>query len=272
MKSRIIYYYQTFTGLDSILYKNTPVTHIHLSSIHFGVTFDKKPYIHLNDFQPDNPNFNSLWIDIKKAYDLGIKIILMVGGAGLAFNQLFSNFEAYYKLLFDLIKSRPYISGIDLDVEEEIDISKIKYLINRINKDFGPSFIITMAPVQSSLQSDEPGFGGFIYKDLFNSPEGKRINYFNGQFYIDFSFESYKNVIANGYPPSKIVMGMDSNQFDSTNFNNALNTIKSIKNVYNDFGGVFVWEYFNCPPDPKNHSKWSIKINSYINGNFCVIQ
>ena len=44
-----------------------------------------------------------------------------------------------------------------------------------------------MAPVQSSLEEDAPGMGGFIYKDLWLSPEGSLIDYFNGQFYGDFS-------------------------------------------------------------------------------------
>ena len=272
MKSRIIYYYQTFVDIDNLLTKNTPITHIHLSSIHFGTNFSKQPYIHLNDFTPDSHYFDKMWINIKKAYDLGIKIILMVGGAGLAFNNLFSNFEAYYKLLFDLIKSRPYICGIDLDIEEEVSLNNVKYLINRINKDFGSDFIITMAPIQNSLQTDNEGLGGFSYKELYKSNEGKRINYFNGQFYSDFSIQSYKDAVNNGYPPSKVVMGMDSNQFSSTNFNDALNIIKNLKSIYNDFGGVFVWELFNCPPNPKYHGTWSKKISGVLNQNFCLIQ
>ena len=46
MTNRIIYYYQTFTGLKPILNKDI-VTHIHLSSIHFGTNSDNSPYIHL---------------------------------------------------------------------------------------------------------------------------------------------------------------------------------------------------------------------------------
>ena len=38
---KIIYYYQTFNDLNKILYPNTPVTHIHLSAIHFGNNKDK---------------------------------------------------------------------------------------------------------------------------------------------------------------------------------------------------------------------------------------
>ena len=42
--SKVIFYYQTFKtqnneliSLDSILYNDSPVTHIHVASIHFGL-------------------------------------------------------------------------------------------------------------------------------------------------------------------------------------------------------------------------------------------
>lgn len=35
---RVIYYYQTFTGIEQIIALEDVVTHIHLSSIHFGLT------------------------------------------------------------------------------------------------------------------------------------------------------------------------------------------------------------------------------------------
>ena len=62
---RIIYYYQTFTDLSPIIKTNTPVSHIHLSSIHFGLD-NNKPYIHLNDYEPTNSKFDKVWDDMKK--------------------------------------------------------------------------------------------------------------------------------------------------------------------------------------------------------------
>jgi len=254
MSKRIIYYYQTFIGLENIL-ENSPVTHIHLSSIHFGNNNDGSPYIHLNNNNPDSDIFNKLWIDIKKAQEKGIKIVLMIGGAGGAYYNLFKNFDLYYNLLRDIL-IKYNLDGIDLDIEEEVDINNVKKIINIINKDFGNEFIISMAPVQSSLETDNPGMGGFIYKDLYNSKEGKLINYFNGQFYYDFSFESYENVINNNYSADKIVIGMISNQ----NFDNCCYNIKKIITKYENFGGAFIWEYFNAPPNIKNPSEWAKKI------------
>ena len=147
-------------------------------------------YIHLNNYPPDNPIFDSVWDEITIAHNLGIKIVLMMGGSGSAFTDLFNNFDVYYPLLVETIKNHNVIGGIDLDVEEEASIENIKMLIDRLNTDFGKDFIISMAPVQGSLEYDIPGMGGFIYKDLYNSTEGQRINYFNGQFYYDISLEN----------------------------------------------------------------------------------
>ena len=37
--------------------------------------------------------------------------------------------------------------------------------------------------------------GGFDYSDLLDTPEGLEIDYFNGQFYIDYSMSAFENVI-----------------------------------------------------------------------------
>lgn len=248
MTKRIIYYYQTFNGLKSILTHDTKVTHIHLSSIHFGIDENNNPYIHLNDHNPNDKIFDSVWEDIKKAKQLGIKIILMIGGAGGAFQDLFSNINTYYSLLKEfLLEKSDLIDGVDLDIEEIVNINDVELLILQIKRDFGDSFIITMAPVQYSIENDVPGMGGFIYKDLYNKC-GHLIDYFNVQCYYDYSVNAYKQMIKNGYPEDKIVMGSISSQ----NFNSNLNVLKEIVKNYNNFGGVFNWEYVDAP---KN---WSI--------------
>ena len=98
--SRIIYYYQTFRGLDDILVKNTPVTHIHLASVHFGYDGNNQPYIHLNDHSPYHERFDGVWSQIRTADELGIKIVLMLGGAGGGYHSLFSNFSLFYNSHF----------------------------------------------------------------------------------------------------------------------------------------------------------------------------
>ena len=62
----------------------------------------------------------------------------------------FSNFEVYYSLRIN--KSKKFIQGIDLDIEEEIPLDDIRLLIKRIREDLGENFIISTAPIQSSLK------------------------------------------------------------------------------------------------------------------------
>jgi hypothetical protein len=256
MSKRIIYYYQSFVGLKDILTPETKVTHLHLSSIHFGLDNDNY-YIHLNDNPPNSNVFDSVWLDLEKAKQLGIKVILMVGGAGGAFQDLFSNYDAYYPLLKELIlDKRNIIDGIDLDIEEIVSLNNVESLIKTLKTDFGSHFIITMAPVQSSIQFDQPGMGGFIYKTLYNSL-GTQIDYFNVQCYYDYSVDAYNQMIKNGYPEDKIVMGSISSQDITQN----INTIKKIVKIYPKIGGVFNWEYYDSPTlnssDDINHGTWS---------------
>ena len=258
MNHRIIFYYQTFTSLQPLLIRNTVVTHIHISSIHFGYDNDNTAYIHLNDDPPTANKFIDVWKQLEEASKLGIKIILMVGGAGGAFSRLFSNFDIFYLLLVDTIRKYPFICGIDLDVEEPVSLKDIKMLISKLDQDFGKDFIISMAPVAYALENNRPGMGGFLYNELYQSDEGERIDYFNTQFYYDYSSSSYEMVINNGYPASKIVFGMTS----SMDINYSKKIVQELSIKYPDFGGVFDWEYINAPPDgEKDPYQWAIEMN-----------
>ena len=125
-----------------------------------------------------------------------------------------------------------------------------------------------MAPVQYAMETNSPGLGGFSYQELYNSEEGQLIDYFNVQAYNNYSFDSYQKIINNGYPSNKIVFGMISSQFDQNNFNEALNVIEKIKEKYNDFGGVFNWEYFNSPPNTNQPILWSEEIGEILINNY----
>ena len=253
---KVIYYYQTFVGLYKMLSHIKDLDVMIISSIHFGEK-NNKPYIHLNDNNPTDSKFNQLWLDMEKAQSLGIKIVLMVGGAGGAYQELFSNFEVYYKLLKNLLEEKTWINGIDLDIEESVKLEDVQMLMDRLKKDFGEDFILTMAPVASSLQQDGSSMGGFDYKKLYQSNQGKYINWFNTQCYNSFSVDTYKSIINNGYPPEKIVMGMESGQFNKDTFKNALYIIKELLKIYPTLCGIDDWEYCNAPPNKEDPSLWA---------------
>ena len=260
--NRIIYYYQTLNGLQDILNKETThVTHIHLSSFHFGYNDDNSPYLHLNNTPPQDPKFDKVWEELAECKKKGIKIIFMLGGAGGAFTQLFNNYDIFFDLWCKfLISKSDLIDGIDFDVEEDVGLNNILKLIrNTMNYfDTNPkwkdpttglsNFIIAMAPVSYSLEGNESGMGGFCYKELYQQPEGQRINYFNGQFYYgDFDLNHFTQCVKNGYPANKIVMGCIENQF--TDWLEYYLIIEKVKITYPDFGGVFFWEYCQHPPE-----------------------
>ena len=254
MSPKVIYYYQSFVGLEQLLVHIEDVDVILVSSIHFDNP-NKKPQIYLNDNVPDDPMFDELWLQTKEASCQGCKIMVMMGGAGCAYKALFSDFETYYSLLVKMIQERPWIQGIDLDIEEGVSLTDVQMLIMRIVSDFGKDFIITMAPVSSSLVSDG-GIAGFNYKTLYHSEAGGYIHWFNTQCYNSFSKNTYDSIVNNGYPPEKIVMGMESGQFNNETFPGAVQEIIKIKKEYPNFGGVYDWEYLNAPPT-KDPSQWS---------------
>lgn len=252
---RVVMYYQTFTTLDPILVPHTPVTHLHLSSIHFGTDESNRPYIHLNNYSPYDENFDMVWCELDQAHKLGVQIKLMIGGAGGGYSTLFSNFKVYYALLADLLRNKHIISGVDLDIEEGVSLENVKMLMRTLKEDFGNQLSISMAPVQSSLENDEPGMGGFVYKDLLQSPEGKLIDYFNVQFYSDFSFEAYQRIVKNGYLPEMIVMGAMSGEKKDAEI------AKCVAEYKNNFGGVFVWEYYSAVP---SSFRWAEDVSMLI--------
>ena len=253
---KTIYYYQTFVGLDKLFTHVQDVDVIIISSIHFD-KFKGKPQIYLNDNLPNNKKFNKLWMQTHDLSAQNTTILLMIGGAGGAYQQLFSNFEVYYKLLKNLLEEKTWINGIDLDIEESVKLEDVQMLMDRLKKDFGEDFILTMAPVASSLQQDGSSMGGFDYKKLYQSNQGKYINWFNTQCYNSFSVDTYKSIINNGYPPEKIVMGMESGQFNKDTFKNALYIIKELLKIYPTLCGIDNWEYCIAPPNKEDPSLWA---------------
>ena len=126
-------------------------------------------------------------------------------------------------------------------------------LISRLKSDFGNDFIVSMAPIQQSLETDNPGLGGFSYKELYKDM-GVFIDYFNVQFYSDYSEDAYTRIINNGYPENKIVMGSISSQ----DISSTTKVVSTLTKKYKSFGGVSNWEYFDSPPSPYNPSLWAI--------------
>lgn len=126
-----------------------------------------------------------------------------------------AQFEAYYSPLADLIRKRG-LDGLDLDVEEEMSLRGIIRLIDRLRSDFGPGFIITLAPVAAALVSLNPAhnLSGFNYGEL-ERQRGREISWYNAQFYCGWgdcsSPAMYEMILLRGWEKEKIVVGMVTN-------------------------------------------------------------
>lgn len=249
--NKIILYYQTLIGLEKIYNSNDNyVTHIHLSAFHFG-SDNNNSYIHLNNSSPYDKMYDKTWNDLVECKKKGIKNIIMLGGAGGAFNYMFQDENKYNQCLYLLLKliedKKDIIDGIDLDIEEYIGLNNCIRLIKDLNNNLPKDFIIAMAPVADDLSVDAEGMGGFKYSDLIKSEVGNRINYFNGQFYdYDLSNEStlldYYNSCTKIIPREKLVLGIE---YVSGDFYDELKSL-----VHNDpIGGVDYWEYIHMPND-----------------------
>ena len=251
---RTIYYYQTFVGLQKLSTHLNDIDIINISSIHFDEDGSSKS-IYLNDHSPYDPIFDDMWRETEMADAQGVTIMLMIGGAGGAYTQLFQDFDTYYPQLKELLSRKSFLSGVDLDIEESIDLSNVIKLIDHLKRDF-PDLKISMAPIASAMTGDSPGLGGFSYKDLLNSEAGSQIDWWNVQCYNEFSATTFQAIVTNGYDPRMIHMGMMSGQYDKDTFQNALSEIQKILLKYPMMGGVFDWEYLDAPPDPKDPSQW----------------
>jgi hypothetical protein len=240
---KTVYYYQTFCGLQNI----SDTDKIIVSAIHCG-----QGNIYLNDKLFDDKTNDSLWYQLENANKNGIEILFMLGGAGGAYKNLFDDYELYFPKLMKCILDKPFINGIDLDVEEEVDYFKLLNLIKDIN---AHKLKITMSPLDSSLYSNRPGMGGFIYSFLYNTPEGQMIDCFHVQAYFDFFVQTVDAIVKNGYPIEKICLGMnwdfrevqtlDDNSVGLISWNQA---VRDIHNKYgNTSAGLFMWEYCKNP-------------------------
>jgi Glycosyl hydrolases family 18 len=240
--------------LPLITKQNIALTHLIVCSFHINAG----SVIHLNDYPPSDAHFNTLWAETQVLKNAGVKIMGMIGGAASGSfdtRSLDGNatvFAKYYGQLRDTIKTFG-LQGMDLDVEQSMSQSGITRLVNQLYADFGPDFLITLAPVASAL-SNGGNLSGFDYEDL-EAAVGSKIAFYNGQFYNGFgdmsSTASYDAVIANGWTASKILAGEVTSPSEGGGFvtESTLNsTVVKLRNKYGEIGGIMGWEYFDSAP------------------------
>ena len=261
---RLICYQQTyFTNNGSEYVSLRPIcragsadlTHLILAAIHLN---EDPEHITLNDDHHDHPRFAELWREAAELQVLGVKVMGMLGGAAPgSFRRLDGDeaqFNRYYGPFRDMI-SRHALDGLDLDVEEEMSLAGVIRLIDRLKQDFGDRFIITLAPVATALVPGLRHLSGFDYFALERA-RGSKISWYNTQFYNGWgmmdSTAAYDMIIAQGWPPEKVVVGQLTNPRNGSQGYVPLETTATIIGLllqkYPKFGGMFGWEYYNALP------------------------
>jgi chitinase len=262
---RLVIYYQTthdasgnpISMLPLVTEKNIALTHLIICSFHINLDSE----IHLNDYPPSDPHFATVWSEARVLADAGVRIMGMIGGAasGSFTTQTLdapeansAAFEHYYGQLRDVIRQFG-LQGMDLDVEQSMSQAGITRLVRRLAQDFGPDFVITLAPVASALRNGG-NLSGFDYEDL-EAAVGSEIGFYNAQFYNGFgsmaSTAAFDGVVGNGWRADKIVVGQittPDNGGQYVGFDVLNRTIGQLRGKYGEIGGVMGWEYFNSKP------------------------
>jgi hypothetical protein len=284
---RLITYYQThhtpsgqhISILPLIQQPNIAVTHVILAAIHIN---EDPSALTLNDHSPSDPRFTTLWAELRVLQASGVKVLGMLGGAapgtyarldqdseGVGFSD---SFEAYYAPLAALVRERS-LDGLDLDVEESMSLAGIVRLVDRLRADFGPEFLITLAPVAAALLSTRHNLSGFDYEAL-EVMRGREIAWYNAQFYCGWGDCSnpamYEMLLAKGWPPEKIVVGLVTNPENGGGWvpwHLLANVLPLLAGRHPRFGGVMGWEYFNSLPGGKERPwEWARVMTALLRG------
>ena len=259
---KLILYHQTYhpdngayVSLLPLITNNTGVTHVILAAIHLN---DGPGNITLNDNHPSHEKYAALWAETQWLQASGVKVLALLGGAAKGtFQRLdgddIQRFEAYYVPLRDMLRAH-HLQGLDLDVEEEMSLPGITRLIDRLRQDFGPSFLITLAPVATALLPGSPHLSGFDYF-LLEQMRGREIAWYNAQFYCGWGDAGstfwYDAVMSVGWRADKVVMGLITNPrlgAGHVEMARMEGVLRALRGKYPAFGGVMGWEYFNALP------------------------
>lgn len=283
---RLITYYQTLHAegdkpisiLPLLTQPGISVTHVILAALHIN---EDPSALTLNDHAPHHERHQTAWAELRVLQAAGIRVMALLGGAAKGtYARLdgdtddspaeLARFERYYTPLRDLIRERN-LDGLDLDVEEEMSLGGIVRLIDRLRADFGPSFLITLAPVAASLLDPTANLSGFDYEAL-EVMRGHDISWYNTQFYCgwgDFSSTAmYDMMLRRGWSPDKIVVGLVTNPANGPGFigwEALQQTLDILRQRPHNFGGIMGWEYFNSLPGDRDRPwEWARTITAMI--------
>ncbi|KAI0553644.1 glycoside hydrolase [Xylaria curta] len=236
----------------------------------------------LNGGNPDEPANDWFWDEIKTVQDAGVKVSMWFREGYEFLKEDNPAFDTYYDLVRQTITNHS-LNGIDLDIEDSesscsgksMNLNDTDHLISRLRADFGPDFIITLAPVSNALL-DEGSVSCFSYRAL-EQRAASNISWYNAQFYGGSwaglkGPEYYERCINEGrWKPERIVTTITTSS-DFTyplprsswiGLNETGPTIEKLVKKYADFGGVGGFEYYDAQPGGYEHpwewSRWAAR-------------
>lgn len=228
--------------LPLVTEKHIALTHLIVGALHVGASNT----IRLNDHEPSDARFATLWNETRVLQAAGVKVLGMVGGgAG-------DSFDGHTLDAGDPAAARR-LDGLDLDVECRMSQAGIARLVRRLRADFGRDFVVTLAPTARALAvRGDDAISGFDYAALERA-EGRQIDFYNAQFYNGHgdprTTEHYETIVEAGWSPRRIVMSLLTGPahgerwfvpFDTLN-----RTVRALRAKYGEIGGIACWEYFN---------------------------
>ncbi|MFH8586969.1 glycosyl hydrolase family 18 protein [Streptomyces celluloflavus] len=253
---RVVAYYQTqyTTGSNGSKTYVSPLplkgiaTDVEVAALHLN----DDGSVHLNDNPPADPMFDQVWRDVATLQASGTRVSVMLGGAAQGtYANLHRDFTKYYGLLRDTLRTYR-LDGVDIDIEETFSLADTEHLIAQLRTDFGPDFVISLAPVASDLSGSTNFSGGFDYATL-EQQAGNQISWYNAQFYCGWGSltgtRDYDAIMNNGFRPAKVVTGAVTNPATCGGYvdpTTLASTVGSLTAAHPDFGGVAGWEYFNA--------------------------
>ncbi|KAL2257583.1 hypothetical protein VTK26DRAFT_9449 [Humicola hyalothermophila] len=277
---RLVLYHQTthdskgrpVSILPLVTKKHIALTHLIVAAFHVRPSnSSSSSSIRLNDHPSTTRRFSTLWNETRILQSAGIKVMGMVGGAApgsftaQTLDGDIATFERAYSRLASAIRAHR-LDGMDLDVEQPMSQAGIARLVRRLRADFGPRFLITLAPVTSALHG-QPRDGRTLHRNLsgfdylvLERDVGDVIAFYNAQFYSGFgdlrSTRDFDRAVAAGWEPARIVAGQLTAAAHGSGggagfitFSQLNQTVQALMNRYGEIGGIMGWEYFNSDPD-----------------------
>ncbi|KAI1410251.1 glycoside hydrolase [Hypoxylon sp. FL1857] len=209
------------------------------------------------NINPSLPSNSWAWAEMKTVQKAGVRVLMGMRGGFSNFNNA-TTFDAYYGILRDTLRKYSF-DGVDFDIEDYTDgnehaiqLDPVVKLIQRLRKDFGQDFVITLAPVSTALAGGQ-NLSRFSYEQL-EKRCGKDISWYNVQFYFQdqelASTDSVDAVIKNGWRPERIVIGMmttpDYDPF--VNLPMVAKTLHTLNDKYPAMRGIDGWDYYDQKP------------------------